>query len=166
MTIVVAVDPGISRVLHNDARVLSDVFDPDNSNNLVSQDTAIKVADLEIVKTSDADIYPPSSTVQYTILVVNHGPSDAANVVVTDLLPDVKQAVYVFDTAGCSRSNLTLTCDLGALAAGGSRSFNIYVRVRGSKGEMTNTASVTSTTGDPNTANNSSTRVVLIKGGL
>ncbi len=166
MTIVVNVDPGVSGVLHNDARVRSDAFDPDNSNNLASQNTTVKVADLEIVKTSDADVYKPSSTVKYTIDVVNNGPANALNVIVTDDLPDIRQAEYVFDTAGCSKSGLTLTCDLGTIAAGGSKSFNVYVRIKGSKGEVTNTASVTSSTADPNTANNSSTRVVLIKGGL
>ncbi len=166
MIIVVTVDPGIARVLHNDARVHSDVLDPNNSNNLAGEDTTVTVADLRIVKTSDADIYRPSSTVKYTIAVENTGPSDAANVVVTDDLPDVKQAVYVFDTAGCTKSDLTLTCNLGSLSAGGTTSFNVYVTVRGSKGEIVNTASVASSTFDPTLSNNSSTRVVLIKGGI
>ncbi len=167
MTIAVAVNiPGILPVAHNDARVSSDVLDTNNSNNLASQDTTIKVADLQIVKTSDADVYKPSSTIQYTVRVTNNGPAQAENVVVTDNLPNIKQAIYRFDTGSCVKSNLTLTCNLGAISPGGSKSFNIYVTVKGNKGQVTNKASVGSDTFDPNTTDNSSTRVVLIKGGI
>jgi uncharacterized repeat protein (TIGR01451 family) len=166
MIIIVNVDPGIARVIHNDARVFSAVFDPNNANNLASESTTVTVADLKIVKSSDADIYQPSSTVKYTIAVQNFGPSDAANVVVIDDLPDVHQANYIFDTAGCTKSGLTLTCSLGSVPAGETVTFNVYVRVNGSKGQIVNIASVTSSTFDPVLSNNSSTRVVLIKGGI
>jgi hypothetical protein len=82
--------------------------------------------------------------------------------VVTDNLPDTKQAIYVFDTAGCSESGTVLTYNLGTIAAGTSKSFNVYVTVKGNKGQVSDTASVTSSTFDPVSANNSSTRVVLI----
>jgi len=168
MTIVVTVNiPGVLKVAHNDARVSSDVFDPINSNNVASQDTTIKVADLRILKASDADVYKPSSTIKYTVSVANDGPADAENVVVTDNLPDIKQAVLqLVDPNICTQSGLTLTCALGTIPAGGSKSFNIYVTIKGSKGQVSNTASVASPTFDPNAANNSSTRVVLIKGGV
>ena len=172
MTIVVSVNiPGVLKVAHNDARVSSTVFDPNNSNNLASQDTTIKVADLQIVKTSDADIYKSSATIMYTITVVNNGPSDALGVVVTDTLPDVKQAIYRMDTGGCVLSGLTLTCALGTIPADSdparrTRSFNVYVTVKGNKGQVVNTASVSSTTFDPVSSNNSATRTVLIKGGI
>ena len=44
------------------------------SNNIASATTAIRIADLGIVKTSDADTYKPSSQITYTITVVNNGP--------------------------------------------------------------------------------------------
>jgi uncharacterized repeat protein (TIGR01451 family) len=166
MTIVVNVDPGIALNLHNDARVHSATFDPNNSNNFAGVNTSVLVGDLKIVKTSDADIYSPSSTIRYTIAVENRGPSDATDVVVIDHLPDVKQAGYIFDTGDCTLSGLTLTCDLGDLPAGTTAAFNLYFRVNGSKGEVVNTASVTSSSFDPTPGNNSSTRVVLIKGGI
>ena len=41
MTIMVTVLPQTTGVLHNDARVSSDTFDPDNSNDLVTEDTTV-----------------------------------------------------------------------------------------------------------------------------
>jgi uncharacterized repeat protein (TIGR01451 family) len=172
MTLVVTVNiPGVLKVAHNDARVSSANVDPNNSNNFAQQDTTVKVAELKIVKTSDADIYKPSATIQYTITVENNGPSDAIGVVVTDILPDIRQAIYRSDTGGCTQSGLTLTCALGTIPADPdparrTKSFNVYLTVKGSKGQVTNTASVASPTFDPNLANNSSTRTVLIKGGI
>jgi len=156
-------------IIHNDARASSETFDPDNSDNLASADTTVQArADLAIAKTSDKAAYKPSSTVTYTITVVNNGPSDAQNVVVTDNLPTTRQAIYLSDTGGCTKSGLTLTCNMGTIAAGDSRSFNLYVTIRGSRGLVSNTASITPVSGstpDPNLADNSSERVVQIKGG-
>jgi uncharacterized repeat protein (TIGR01451 family) len=166
MTIVVNVDPGSLNLAHNDARVSSDVFDPDNSNNLATEDTTIRVADLELLKTSGSDVYKPSSTVQYILTVTNHGPADAENVVVTDNLPDAKQAIYQIDSGGCTKDGLVLTCDLGAVPASTSRTFNVWVKIRGRQDSVSNSASVASATADPDSSNNSSTRVILVKGGL
>ena len=150
-------------LITNTAFVSSATSDPNPTNDSASTSTTVLTrADLAITKTSDADIYKPSATIRYAITVVNSGPSDAQNVVVTDELPTTKQAVYVFDTGGCTKSGLTLTCNLGMIAAGGSKSFNVYVKVKGSRGQVTNTASVAGSTFDPSVADNSSARVILI----
>jgi uncharacterized repeat protein (TIGR01451 family) len=149
--------------LLNTATIASSTTDPVPANNTASAIVpVINRADLAILTTSDADVYKPSSTIAYTITVADNGPSDALNVVVTDNLPDIKQAIYVFDTASCAVNGSVLTCNLGTIAAGTTRSLNVYVTVKGSKGQVTDTASVTSSTFDPVGANNSSTRIVLI----
>ncbi len=160
-------------VLTDTAQAFSDAGpgstpDSDLSNNTATFDTTVvAVADLSITKTSDADVYKPSSTVKYTITVVNNGPSNVKNVVVTDKLPERKQAVYKFDTAGCTKNLFSLTCKLGDMPAGTSKSFNVYVRIKGSQGQVVNTASVKGSGAfDLSMPNNSSTRVVLIEGGL
>lgn len=155
-------------VIHNTADIFSSTNDPvDGNNHPFVETTVIGVADLGILKTSDKDHYRPSETIKYTIMVTNNGPSDAVNVVVIDHLPITKQALYQFDTADCTKSGLTLTCSLGRIEKNTSKSFNVYLIVRGRKGEVSNTAEVSSETVDPNTSSpgseNSSTRVVLIK---
>jgi uncharacterized repeat protein (TIGR01451 family) len=120
-------------------------------------------ANLGIVKTSDLSVYKPSSQVIYTITVSNAGSSDAQAVVVTDDLQSPKQALYQTDTGGCTLiAGKTLNCALGTMAVGSSRSFQVYMVVKGSRGDIDNTAVVTSTTTDPAPANNSATRTVTI----
>lgn len=161
---IVKPDTPHNTVISNTANVSSSTADPDPSDNSSTETTTVQgVANLAIVKTSDKDTYRPSETIKYTVTVANNGPSDAVNVVVTDNLPPTKQATYEFDTAGCTVSGLTLTCSLGTITTGSSKSFNIYFIVRGRKGEVSNTASVTSDLFDPVLANNTSTRTVLIK---
>ena len=157
-------------VINNNATVSSAVADPNNGNNSANAATTVLTsADLAVVKTSDKLIYKPSSTIIYTITVTNNGPSDSLAVVVTDNLPVLTQAIYKLDTGGCTKNASTptvLTCTMGNMPVGTSKSFSIYERVNGSRGNITNTASVASTstppTPDPNTANNTSIRVVTI----
>ena len=100
--------------------------------------------------------------VEHTVTVTNHGPSDALAVIVTDNLPTIQQASYLSDTGGCTKSGLILTCNLGSMPLGTTKSFNIYERVNGSKGSVPNTASVTSSTTDPGPTSNTSTLVVTV----
>jgi uncharacterized repeat protein (TIGR01451 family) len=125
-------------------------------------------ADLVIAKTSDKTSYKPSSVVTYTVSVTNNGPSDALAVIVTDNLPATDGARYQSDTGGCTHNTsqpTILTCKLGNMPVGTSKSFQIYERISGNQGTVTNTASVTSSTPDPNTANNTATRIVTVGSG-
>jgi uncharacterized repeat protein (TIGR01451 family) len=147
--------------------VSSGFADPDNGNNNVTALTTVNTrADLAIVKTSDQLVYKPSSKITYDIAVTNNGDSVARAVVVTDLLPDLRQALYQSDTGGCQRNSATnptqLRCELGDLQVGESRTFFVVLLVRGNKGDIANTVTVTSSTTDPVPGNNSSTRIVTV----
>jgi uncharacterized repeat protein (TIGR01451 family) len=161
MVIVVRVKPGDHKVVSNEATVGSDVVDPNTSNNSANATTAIRIADLRIVKTSDADAYKPSSQITYTLTVSNNGPGDAENVVVTDALPlDSNDRVAVLDPS-CTLAGFVATCNLGTLAPLASRTVTIAIVPKGKEGFISNTATVASSTFDPDTSNNSSTRIVL-----
>jgi uncharacterized repeat protein (TIGR01451 family) len=166
ITVVVKVNSDVptGTVLVNNAQVSSNSADPNNGNNVQSVTTTVNTsADLGVTKTSDALVYKPSSQVKYQITVVNNGPSKALNVVITDNLPDLKQAIYNSDTGGCVKSApRILVCNLGDMAVGQSKTFFVYVTIKGSKGSVSNTATVSSATSDPVSTNNSSTRTVTI----
>ena len=168
ITFVAKVNPSTpdGTVLVNNATVASDYADPNNGNNSATAlTTAVARADLAVTKTSDKPTYKPSSVITYTVTVTNGGASDAQAVVVTDNLPDIKAAIYQSDTGGCTKSGATLTCNIGTLAVGGSKSFNIYLLVKGNRGTVTNTATVQSSTTDPVAGNNTVSYSVTIQGG-
>jgi uncharacterized repeat protein (TIGR01451 family) len=165
ITVTVAVSPSVpdGTVINNNATVSSSVVDPNNADNSGSAAVTVQArADLVITKTSDKTVYKPSSVITYTIAVTNNGPSDALAVIVTDNLPTTMQASYQSDTGGCTKSGLTLTCNLGNMPVGTSKSFIMRELVKGTRGVVSNTASVISSTTDPSTANNASTRAVTI----
>ncbi len=161
MVVVVRVKPGDHKVVVNEATVASDVLDPDTSNNSASTTTTIRIADLKIVKTSDADTYKPSSQITYTMTVTNNGPADAETVIVTEALPlDANDRVAVLDPT-CTLVGAAATCSLGTIAPLASRTVTIAIVPKGKQGYISNTATVSSSTFDPDTSNNSSTKVVL-----
>jgi len=110
--------------------------DPDVSNNTAHVFTSVTdVADLEITKI--ADDYSPyaGESVQFTMRVTNTGPSTATNVVVEDLL---RAGVTVESVSASSGSCTTgipgdplapLTCNLGDIPPGQSRTINVEVQI-------------------------------------
>jgi uncharacterized repeat protein (TIGR01451 family) len=155
----------------NTATTSSTTPDLNTGNNTATIQTMVDTsADLAITKDARVDYTNPSPRVIYTLRVTNNGPSDAQGVQVVDTLPlTPKKIVYLFDTGNgsCSYAKSThkLTCTVGTLAAGASWSVDIYVDARGSVGTISNNATVTSGTSDPNAGNNSVRKDIKIKGG-
>jgi uncharacterized repeat protein (TIGR01451 family) len=138
----------------------------------VNQDTKVNAqADLVILKDANFLTVNPAPRIKYTVTVTNQGPSDALSVVMTDKLPlDPKKIIYVMDSGNglCSylkASPHKVVCNFGVLPAGQTVSVDIIIDVRGSVKVISNIATVTTTTFDPNTANNTVRKDVRIKGG-
>jgi uncharacterized repeat protein (TIGR01451 family) len=133
------------------------------SGDLTEDLTVGTLANLSIDNAVSDPMTRIGSEVTYTVTVQNFGPSDAQSVQVVDTL--AAQVAYLVDTAGCVEGPPgTLTCNLGTLAAGESRSFDILARILGDAAPcelFTNTAMVSSTTPDPDAANNSATANAL-----
>jgi uncharacterized repeat protein (TIGR01451 family) len=93
----------------------------------------------------------------WNLSVSNLGPNAAQTVVVTDVLPSRLSFV---SAPGCTYTGSTRTvrCDLASLAQGGAASFTLTTSISAKgNGWITNTAQVSSSTPDPNTANNTAT---------
>jgi uncharacterized repeat protein (TIGR01451 family) len=169
MTIQVTVPPDLRGTLRNEADASSDHPDPDTSNNSVVEKTrVVGRADLTIDKTSDKSTYGSNEQIVYTVTAENLGSSDARNVEVVDELPlDSSRIIYVSDDQGCTydSSPHTVTCSVGTMDPGDVFTVNITVEptreVAGST--ITNEASVTSTTTDPDSGNNDTTHDVTVE---
>ncbi len=141
----------------NSVTAASDQLDPTPGNNDATSTIDVEQqADLQVVKIADAATFVPGTTQSYTITVTNNGPSTAANVEVTDLLP----AGLTFNGTSSSECVSGVTCSVVSLASGADAVFTLVVDVAEDlTGSVTNTADVSSTTPDPTPGNNSSTDV-------
>jgi uncharacterized repeat protein (TIGR01451 family) len=120
-------------------------------------------ADLAVVKTGPATA-TTSGQIAYTLAVANTGPDDAQNVVVVDTLPAGVTLASVTGTGWtCSAAGSVVTCNRPVLAAGASAPVQVVVTAR-SPGSLANSASVSSSTADPNPGNNTSTATTAVSG--
>lgn len=130
-------------------------------------------ADLSIVKTDSPDPVVVGKTLTYTLEVLNVGPNDATNVVVTDRLAKSLDFVSATATKGtCKRTGRTVTCTINNLVADGTDPYaddsrsTITIKVKPTEaGKVTNTARVTSDVADPNEANNVDTVTTKVNTG-
>ena len=180
LTVQVAASVPDGTILVNNV-VATSPADPDGAAASAST-TVITRADLWMEKTGQAIAGNPSGAIIFRLIVHNEagqapddtptsgagGPSDAQNVVVTDVLPlDNKKMTVQFLSPSCTYAKPahTVTCTTATLPAGTSVVYEIQVQIQGSVGTITNTASVTSSTVDPTPGNNSDTVNVVHQGG-
>jgi uncharacterized repeat protein (TIGR01451 family) len=162
--------PNQPTVITNTATVTASEIDPNTVNNVDDEPTTITPrADLAISKASTPKPYVPGTSMQYTIIVSNLGPSDAAGATVTDTLPGPvagftwtctsNSTGAACGTAGGSGPTITTTVDL---PVGGSVTILATGPIAsGTTDALTNTATVTAPAGipDPVLANNEATDV-------
>jgi uncharacterized repeat protein (TIGR01451 family) len=120
-------------------------------------------ADLALVKTASPSPAVPGEPLNYRLVVTNNGPDAATGVTVSDPLP--AGLTFVSAGPGCGASGQDVTCALGTIAVGASRTVTVTANVASSvTGQIVNTARVTSATPDPNPGNNASTAAVPLEG--
>jgi uncharacterized repeat protein (TIGR01451 family) len=158
ITLVVTAPPQAT-TLTNTASVSSTTNDPAPGNNTSSVTTGVGAsADLALVKTGPATVVA-GGAVTYILTATNAGPSDAVAVSVTDTLPAGVTFVSATGTGWtCTNvGNVSVTCTVATLATGAvAPAITVVVTAPAQAGSLSNTASVSSTTADPNPANNTS----------
>jgi uncharacterized repeat protein (TIGR01451 family) len=130
------------------------------SLSIATSSAITPTADMSVAISDAPDPGSVGSDMTYTVTVINHGPSAASGIVITNLLsPDV---TFVSDTCHCLlQTNNSLACTLDSLPRGGLISFNIVVTPN-AVGVITNTASVFAAELDPNLLNNTATETTEI----
>ena len=85
-------------------------------------------ADLAVTMTVDNATPTEGSIINYTITVINNGPTDASNLVITDLVP--AGLTYIsYAATGSTYDNVTGLWSIGSLSVGSSSNISIQVSV-------------------------------------
>lgn len=151
-------DPDFTGLLVNTAIVDDDTADPDSSDNTSrTSDRAVGSADVSVVKTLTPTAPVPGRQVTFTLTVDNDGPSTARGVLLRDAVPTVLRDVTATSDdgtpCGVDDDNL-LRCPIGDLPVGAPVRVNVTGDLpSGFTGDLENSASVSSTTTDPEPAN-------------
>src|SRR5262249_50263475 len=145
---------------------------PNSSNNTASKSTTVVTsADLSVTNTDGVTSISllDTSTHTYTIVVTNTGPSMAMGVSLNDNWPSGFNRRNTTACQGsCTQGSGSSPCSLGNLDPGASVTIKADYTVpliTTLLGSHTNTVTVSSSTPDPNPANNSAsktTKVVLL----
>ncbi|MGH9574107.1 MAG: C25 family cysteine peptidase [Candidatus Acidiferrales bacterium] len=160
VNVVTSTPPGT--IISNTISVTPTGNDVTTGNNTVTSTTVVaspSQGDISIVKTASPEPVDQGTNLTYTLRVTNNGPAVASNVSVSDPLPTEVTFTSVSTTQGtCSQSAGTVVCSLGTLSVGSQVTviINANASTFSSTTYATNTATVTSSTGDPNPANNTS----------
>ncbi len=125
------VDSGAPHTLLNTTTVTSDQIDTNPNDNSDDEPTTVRgLFDLEVVKTDSVDPVMAGDQLAYTIVVTNHGPSDAKDVVMIDDLPDEVTFLSAETTQGTvGEADGRVRAELGYLASGQSETVTIFVNV-------------------------------------
>jgi len=118
-------------------------------------------ADLEIIKTVSVPQVSKGDIINWTVVVINHGPSVASDVVVKDILPyGLEQYGLAIPDYPTRFNRNTGTWTIGTLEVERPVKLIIPTRVTIYGRNITNTANVTSTTPDPVPENNEDNETV------
>ncbi|WP_405285194.1 hypothetical protein, partial [Methanobrevibacter sp.] len=143
------------------------VISPNGYNDTVNCTiTAVPIADLEVIKSNDFEVNVDENLyngdkVTWTIKVINKGPDDAINTIVTDELP--AGLIYDSDDYGGIYDQGIVSWNVGNLASGESVTIHIVTLIKASNVTITNPVGVTSDTHDPDESNNHDNSSVYVE---
>jgi uncharacterized repeat protein (TIGR01451 family) len=149
----------------------SDTNDPILANNSATVLTIVGVsgtANLAVTNVASPNPVVQGNNITYTVTVTNNGPSVASTVNLSEVVPTNTTFVSVgvaSGTTGWTCSSTTISCSIGTLAVGASTTFTVVVKVGAAVASgtvITDTATVTSNTIDPNPTNNSATATDVV----
>jgi uncharacterized repeat protein (TIGR01451 family) len=171
LQIVVKVNSGVSAgtVITAAAFVSSATPDTDGADNATTITTGVSSsgqADVSVTNVGAPATVMAGNNITYAQAVTNNGPAAAASLTFTDVVPTNATFVSLAAPAGWScttpavGSAGTATCTAASLSASATANFSLTVKVNPSTASgavISDVASVSSTTSDPNASNNSAT---------
>lgn len=155
ITINAQVTGAVTGTITNTVTVNASTADPSLSNNTSTENTAVNQGtELTLTKAVSTPVVGGATT-SFTLSPRNLGPFDANAVTITDTLP----AGFTFISASgsgwsCSESGGTVTCIRTSYLIGATSNIVIQTNVPASGSNITNSATISSVTSDPNLGNN------------
>jgi uncharacterized repeat protein (TIGR01451 family) len=156
-------------IITDTATVATTGRDSNVANNTATSTIAVASgaqADLSVANSGSPNGVTAGNNITYTQSVTNNGPATANAPVFTDALPANTSAVSLTGPLGWTCVFATLTCtDTTTMAAATTANFTFVVKVNNNVASGTTisqTDSVSSSTGDPTNANNSATVNLLV----
>ena len=151
----------------NSVSVTATETDTNLVNNSVSENTTVQLgADLQFSKLATPDPVIAGNAVFYFLKVKNTGPANASNVTLIDTFPTgISYQSYVASQGTCSHVTGVVTCNLGPLPYNATAQVTLTA-VAMVGGLQLNSATVTSTTPDPNPTDNTDTAPVTVIDGI
>ena len=147
--------PSEGASVSNTATVASSTNDPASGNNsATTPSTVFARADLSIGQTGAPAAICAGAPITYSLNVSNGGPSTAATLTVTDVLPAGATLVSASGAGWSCSGTATVTCTRPSLAPGAAPAITVATTAPSAAGTATNAASVASPTSDPSAANN------------
>jgi fibronectin-binding autotransporter adhesin len=156
ITLVVSTSGSTSSPVSNTATISATTTDPASGDNTSTANTTVTpVADLAVTLSGPSSAFP--GNLVYTATITNNGPSSAASVTLSDVVPTGLSLVSASATQGSCSGSTTVTCELGAIASGATAQVTITLNLPTdySGGSIVNTVSVSASTSDPSSGNNS-----------
>lgn len=141
------------------ASVTNTNVDPISSNDSATDsNTQSSSADIIVSNDDGSSSYTPGTTIQYTLSVMNNGPSDASTVNVVNAAP-AGTTISSWNCVGADCPNASGSGDINetltALASGASVVYTVDIDVPSNfTGGLVNTATANATEADPVAANN------------
>ncbi|MBK9225173.1 MAG: DUF11 domain-containing protein, partial [Flavobacterium sp.] len=135
----------------NTATVSSGTPDPNLTNNEDTAAVTIPTADLAIEKTVSNATPNVGDTITFTLAVTNNGTANAANVSISDVVPN-GYTIGTINNGGVNTAG-TIVWSIGNLANGATTTVTFTVTVNAT-GNYANTATVSSDTPDSDLTNN------------
>jgi uncharacterized repeat protein (TIGR01451 family) len=153
--------------LSNSVLVRSSTTDPVATNNSAATSTTVRLfADLKISVVDTVDPVAPGTTMAYTIIITNTGPSDAVGVKITDTLPAGVSYLLHVPTAdwSCTIAGSDVRCSHPAsVPSSTTLQLSIVVGVDLSvSGVLNNLVRIGAATFDPVSTNNSDTETTTV----
>ena len=176
--IITVTTPVTGGIIVNTASISATTLDPDVTNNVTTTDTLVTaLVDLELIKVVTPSTVVPGQMLTYTLTYINHGPGAATNVLITDIVPITVPIILTNVSYAHSGAELTPTgslsyafqvADLAPGTGGIVTVTGVISPDLASETSFTNTATITAsvsaTTVDTDTTNNSdvvTTTVIL-----